>query len=157
MEENKKVDRVQNLTDVFFEDVEIGQTWRSSSRTVTDHDLHAFTELSGDRLDLHVDDQAAGDSRFGRRIAQGLLGAVFASGLREVAGKPKVLLGLSICVKFKKPIFVGDSLHLEEVLVEKRSSKPREGVAIYNRQLINQKGEVLQEGQVAHLVVRRDG
>lgn len=148
---------MSNVTDVFFEDVAVGQTWRSPSRMVTDLDLRTFTEFSGDRLELHVDDQAASDSRFGRRIAQGLLGTVIASGLRNVAGKPKVLLGLSVSVKFKKPIFVGDSLHLEEELIEKRSSKPKEGVVVYNRRLINQKGEVLQEGQVAHLVARRDG
>ena len=142
---------------VYFEDVAVGQTWRSPSRQVTDHDLRAFTELSGDRLELHVDDQAASDSRFGRRIAQGLLGAVFASGLRDVAGKPRVLLGLSVSVKFRRPIFVGDRLHLEEQLIEKRADKPTEGVVVYSRRLINQDGETLQEGQVAHLVARRCG
>ena len=148
---------MRETTEVFFEDVAVGQTWRSSSRKVTDQDLRTFTELSGDRLALHVDDQAAGNSRFGRRIAQGLLGTVIASGLRDVAGKPTVLVGLSVSVKFKKPIFLGDQLHLEEELIEKRPGKPNEGVVIYLRRLINQDGDVLQEGQVAHLVARRDG
>jgi len=151
----RKVDRVPDDNHVYFEDVAVGQTWRSPSRQVTDRDLRAFTELSGDRLDLHVDDQVAGESRFGRRIAQGLLGAVFASGLRDVTGKPRVLLGLSVSVKFRKPIFVGDRLHLEEQLIEKRADKPGEGVVVYSRRLINQDGETLQEGQVAHLVARR--
>lgn len=143
--------------EVCFEDVAIGQTWRSGSRTLTDQDLRTFTELSGDRLELHVDDQAARGSRFGRCIAQGLLGTVIASGLRDVPGKPKVLLGLSVSVEFKKPIFPGDSLHVEEELIEKRQGKPKEGVVVYRRRLINQDGVVVQEGKVAHLVARRDG
>ncbi len=140
---------------VCFEDVVIGQTWRSPSRTLTDQDLRTFTELSGDRLEIHLDDQVARESRFGRRIAQGLLGTVIASGLRDVPGKPEVLLGLSVSVEFKKPIFPGDSLHVEEELIAKREGKPKEGVVVYRRRLINQNGDVVQEGQVSHLVARR--
>lgn len=80
------------------------------SHLVTDSDVADFANLSGDYNPVHLDDEYASKSRFGKRIAHGLFGASFFSGLfgTRLPGPGCVYAGQNL--KFRRPVFIGDVL-----------------------------------------------
>lgn len=82
----------------------------SFSRTVTETDLVMFAGLSGDYNPVHMDREYATGTRFGQRIAHGMLTASFLSRLlgMELPGKESVYLEQTL--KFKKPVLIGDTI-----------------------------------------------
>lgn len=95
----------------------VGQT-ASFSRTVTETDVVMFAGLSGDYNPVHVDREYASDTRFGQRIAHGLLTASFLSRLlgMELPGKESVYLEQTL--KFMKPVFIGDTITATAEILE---------------------------------------
>ncbi|MFJ8065374.1 MaoC family dehydratase [Psychrobacillus sp. NPDC096426] len=87
----------------------VGQT-ASFSRTVTETDVVMYAGISGDYNPVHVDQEFASGTRFGQRIAHGLLTTSFLSRLlgMELPGQGSVYLEQSL--KFKKPVFIGDTV-----------------------------------------------
>ena len=101
---------------LFFEEFQVGQKGISTTRTVTEHDIMTFAGLSGDFNLIHVDAEFSKTTPFGQRIAHGLLGLSIASGLAVQTG----VLGANVMAfrevgewKFIKPIFIGDTVHVE--------------------------------------------
>ena len=88
------------------------------SRTVTETDIVMFAGLSGDYNPVHVDQEYAGDTRFGQRIAHGLLTTSFLSRLlgMELPGKGSVFLEQTL--KFLKPVFIGDTITASAEILE---------------------------------------
>lgn len=82
----------------------------STSHVVTDEDIRKFAEVSGDHNPVHLDEVYAGESRYGRRIAHGLFGASFFSGLfgTKLPGRGCVYAAQNL--KFRRPVFIGDTL-----------------------------------------------
>lgn len=148
--------------DYFFEDLEIGSKHVSPARTVTEADVVNFAGLSGDYNALHVDAEYAKGTIFGERIAHGLLGLVIGSGLftrTALNGKLRksavALLGINH-YRFLLPIKFGDTIHVETEIKEKRETRhPDRGVVIFCRRVKNQRGEVVQEGEIAMMIRRR--
>lgn len=95
----------------------VGQT-ASFSRTITESDIVTFAELSGDYNPVHIDQEFAANSRFGERIAHGLLTSSFLSGLlgMELPGQGSIYLEQSL--KFKKPVFIGDTVTASAEILE---------------------------------------
>ena len=95
----------------------VGQT-ASFSRTITESDIVTFAELSGDYNPVHIDQEFAANSRFGKRIAHGLLTSSFFSGLlgMELPGQGSIYLEQSL--KFKKPVFIGDTVTASAEILE---------------------------------------
>ncbi|WP_214366329.1 MaoC/PaaZ C-terminal domain-containing protein [Pseudonocardia sp. H11422] len=148
-------------TGLYFEDYAVGDRFTSPGRTVTESDVVTFAGLSGDFNPLHVDAEAAAESPFGQRVAHGLLVMAIASGLSNqmgiFAGTSLGLLGFQDW-RFKAPVLFGDTIHVEmEMRDLKRSRTGDRGVVTYLRQVINQKGEVTQEGTCVALVKAREG
>ena len=92
-----------------FEDIQIGSS-ASYSQTITDSDVKSFAGISGDHNPVHVDDMYAEKSRFGRRIAHGLMSASFFSALfgTKIPGPGCVYVEQSL--KFLRPVFIGDTV-----------------------------------------------
>jgi acyl dehydratase len=97
------------------------------------------------------------DSIFGERIAHGLLGLSIQSGLLSRGMRPYATLAfLGLRWKFKGPIRIGDTIKVRaKVLGKKETSKPDRGIITLERQVLNQKGEVVQEGETDLMVARR--
>jgi 3-hydroxybutyryl-CoA dehydratase len=89
--------------------LEIGQKATFGKR-ITEHDVQAFAEISGDKNPLHVDAAYAGQSRFGARIAHGALvfGLISAALGTELPGPGTIYL--SQTVKFVKPVYFDDTI-----------------------------------------------
>ena len=105
---------------LYYEDMNIGDEWISSSRTVTEADIVNFAGLSGDFNQLHMDEEFAKKTTFGKRIAHGLLGLCIASGFSTRHPPTAIIAFLGIKEwNFKAPIFIGDTITLRNKIIEK--------------------------------------
>ncbi|WP_323005973.1 MaoC family dehydratase [Pseudorhodobacter sp.] len=92
---------------ICIEDIEIGMC-RHLTKTVTDHDIELFAEISTDRNPVHLDDAYARDTIFEGRIAHGMLTAGLISAVigEQLPGHGTVYLAQSL--KFMAPVRPGD-------------------------------------------------
>jgi acyl dehydratase len=144
---------------LYFEDVEVGQEWRSLGRTITETDIVNFAGLSGDFNPIHLDHQFASTTPFRRPIAHGLLVFSVASGLGLFSPPMRTLAILSLRDwQFKGPVFPGDTVHvISRVLEKKVRGRGRRGEITWQRLIYNQDGKVVQEGISVTLVEGREG
>jgi acyl dehydratase len=143
----------------FFDDIAVGEEFESPGRTVTETDIVLFAGLSGDYNVLHTDAEFMKQSIFGERIAHGLLGLAIQAGLFTRATQPFATMAfVGMRWKFKGPIKIGDTIRVRaKVLAKKETSKPDRGVITLDRKVLNQRGEVVQEGETDLMVERRHG
>ena len=142
----------------YWDDFEVGTRYVTRSRTVTEADIVNFAGLSGDWNPLHVDIEHAKKGPFGERIAHGLLGLTIASGLMQsLELYPDTLIAfLGLTWRFRAPIKIGDTIRVEQVIAEKRETKnPERGILILGTQIVNQRNEVVQEGDRQMMLRRR--
>lgn len=140
----------------FSEDVER----LSPGRTITESDLVAFSGLTGDFSQVHTDEEFCKKTEFGTRIAHGLLGLSIAQGL---AWRTNYTQGTGVASlawnkwTFKRPIFIGDTVRVRWRLLNKRPSGSKPGMGIITElvELVNQRGEVVQDGEHVTMVRRR--
>ena len=139
-----------NPRGMYFEEFEVGQKFISAGRTVTESDIVTFAGLSGDFNQIHVDAEYSKTSLAGQRVAHGLLGMSIASGLAVQTG---VMEGTIIFFreinewKFVKPIFIGDTIHVElEVAETKALPRVGGGSLIIALTVKNQNQEINMKG-----------
>jgi 3-hydroxybutyryl-CoA dehydratase len=89
--------------------IEVGQS-ASFTKTITQDDISHFADLTGDRNPVHLDEEYASGTRFGRRIAHGMLTAALISTVlgTKLPGPGAIYLGQT--VRFLKPVFPGDEI-----------------------------------------------
>lgn len=148
---------MQPLDDRRFEDIAVGEEYASPGRTVTETDIVLFAGLSGDYNVLHTDAEHMKASIFGERIAHGLLGLAIQQGLLGRGMPATAERGcLTLRWKFRGPIRIGDTIHVRARVAAKREGDgPDWGVVVIERRVLNQRGEVVQEGETEHMVERR--
>lgn len=141
---------------LYYEDLSIGQTFTSPARTVTETDLVHFAMLSGDWNPIHTDKEFAQTAYYGQRVVYGVLGIALLTGLMDRMG---IFHGSAIAMlgirnwQFKAPIFVDDTLHFVMEIVSKRlTSSGDRGIIDRKFSLLNQRGEVVQEGHIDLLI-----
>ncbi len=137
--------------EIYFEDLKVGDKDVSPGRTMTETDIVNFAGLSGDYNAIHTDAHLTQSTPFGQRIAHGLLGLSVASGLAaRLPGydQQKIVAFLGMTWDFRNPVFIGDTIHIEKVVAEKRETKkPGFGVVTFDVKVLKQTGDVCQEGQ----------
>lgn len=142
--------------ELYFEDLQVGDVFVSAGRTVTEADVVHFAGLSGDFNPIHLDIEATRESRFGQRVAHGVLGLSMATGLLDRMGlfRRSMIAMLAINEwKFTAPVFIGDTLRLKMTIVSTRlTSRGDSGVVVRRMQLINQSDEVTQDGLITVMV-----
>jgi len=134
----------------YFEEFSVGDVITTPARTITEADVVNFAALSGDWNQLHTDVEYARRTPFGVRIAHGLLGLTVASGLGSrlgfIEGTAEAFLKLEW--KFRRPIYIGDTIHLRGEVARIRAVRSmRGGVVVFEMKLFNQEGEAVQEGK----------
>jgi len=134
---------------LYFEEFNVGDTVTSAARTITEADIVGFAALSGDWNPIHTDAEFAKSSMFGERIAHGLLGLSIASGLAVRLGfiEDTVIAFMGLDWKFRAPIKIGDTIHMQAQIAEKKPM-PRlgGGLVTLNVEVLNQRGETTQKG-----------
>jgi acyl dehydratase len=115
-----------------------------------------FAGLSGDYNILHTDAEFMKSSLFGERIAHGLLGLSIQSGLlsRAMPAYATIAFG-GLRWKFKAPIRIGDTIRVRARVMSKKETKPDRGVVVLRRTVVNQRDEVVQEGETDLIVERQ--
>ncbi len=142
-------------TSLFFEQLREGDSWKSPSRIVTAEDVADFADLTGDQDRLHVDPDFAATTPFGRPIAHGLLGLSFMAGLSSLfpAVRTTAFVGIQDW-QFLKPVYIGDSIHVVTKIVDLQEHGRNHGMVRWFRQVINQAGQVVQQGSLTTIVAR---
>jgi 3-hydroxybutyryl-CoA dehydratase len=95
------------------EGLEVQEAFVSPGRTITETDLVSFAALTGDWHPQHSDASWAADSRFGGRIAHGMLVLSYAIGLAPLDPSRVVALRRLSDVVFKRPVHIGDTIRVE--------------------------------------------
>lgn len=142
-----------------FEEFQTGYKVRSPGRTITEADVVNFAGLSGDYNQLHTDEFFAQEAQFGARVAHGLLGLSVASGLAARLGfiEGTVEAFLSLEWKFRRPIYIGDTIHVTaEVANTREMRRAGGGIVDFDVAVVNQDGETVQKGQWRVLVKAGD-
>jgi 3-hydroxybutyryl-CoA dehydratase len=145
------------LRQLFFEDFTVGDRFGSPTKTLTDAHFMFFAGLTGDAHPIHYDDEYAKKTRFGRRVAHGLLltslTALGASTLAPLV-EDSIVAFVGQTTRFVAPAFVGDTIRPEHEVVgleRKRSA----GLVTVRVTLTNQRGELVLEGEHRYLIAYR--
>jgi acyl dehydratase len=144
----------------FYEDYALGDQFITPARTVAETDVIMFAALSGDYNRLHTDAEYAAQGPFGERIAHGLLGLSFVIGLayRTEIDPDGAVAFLGLSWKFSAPIKLGDTVHALISIADMRPTRdPGRGIIVQSTQLLNQRGEVVQSGELTMMLKRRVG
>jgi acyl dehydratase len=132
----------------FFEDLEVGMTIQHSlGRTITEADNTFFNALTMNTQPLHLNEDYASKTQFGKRIVNGILTLGFVIGITVnelTAGTIVANLGYEK-VEHPKPVYHGDTIYVETQVVEKRVSRsnPDRGVIKLRHLGKNQDGDVI--------------
>lgn len=142
----------------YYDEFTEGQTFVTPRRTVTERDVMQFAQLTGDFNPLHTDFEYAKTNRFGRPVAHGLLGLGLvlglASSLNVFDHTAVALLGIEQW-RFVAPVFFGDSVYATITITKMRLTREgRYGILYRHAQLLNQNGELVQEGDI-HIMMHR--
>lgn len=116
----------------------------SFTREVTAETINSFVDVSGDVNPIHVNEDYAKTTRFGQRIAHGIIGASFISSL---VGMKMPGIGAIYCsqsLKFKGPVFIGDTLTVEGEVIARDDERNRITI---RTDVINQDGKIVTTGE----------
>jgi 3-hydroxybutyryl-CoA dehydratase len=121
----------------------------SLSRTISDDDIRAFANATGDHNPLHLDEEFAKQTRFGKRIAHGMLSASLNSAAiaNELPGQGSIYLGQTL--QFVAPVFPGDTVTARVTVTSIREDKP---IIKLETVCTNQRDEVVLRGEATVLV-----
>jgi acyl dehydratase len=132
-----------------FSEFEVGNTWTTPARTVTEADVVNFAGLSGDFNPLHTDATFAAKTPFEQRVAHGMLAASISTGLGQLTGifEGTTLALMQQTFAYKAPVFFGDTIRLRlTVESTKPSSKGGKGVVTFASDILNQDDTVVVAG-----------
>ena len=145
------------MSERYFEDFTVGDRFKSPSRTLTDAHFLFFAGMTGDNHPIHYDEEYGKKTRFGHRLAHGLLlsslTAVGASTLAPLI-EHSIVAFVEQTTRFRAPVFIGDTIQPEhEVIGLER--KRTAGLLVLRVALRNQRDEVVLEGEHRYLIAYR--
>ena len=119
------------------------------TKRITDADIQVFAEVTGDHNPIHLDDTFARTTRFGQRIAHGMLSASLISSVlaNKLPGEGSVYLGQTL--QFLSPVFPGDEITARVTIKEIRDDKP---ILKLETVCVNQSGKTVIRGEATVLV-----
>jgi 3-hydroxybutyryl-CoA dehydratase len=132
-----------------------GERFATPSRAIGEEDIMSFAKLTGDMHPQHTDAGWAADSRFGERIAHGLLVQACAVGLVDFDPGRVVALRRVGDAVFKLPVRIGDAIHVEGQVVGSREVDDETELVEHRWRVVNQDGRMVLRMNV-EVVCRRD-
>jgi len=143
---------------MYFEEFEVGVEIQTAARTITETDIVNFAGLSGDFNFIHTNADTAKDTPFGQRVAHGMLVASIATGLAVQQGfiDGTTLAFRDLTWKFTKPVFIGDTIHVQVKVTEtKLMARLGGGIVAFEARVVNQNDEVVHKGEWRMLIKSR--
>lgn len=145
----------------YFEEFVIGEEFESPGRTITETDVVMFAGLSGDYNQVHTDEEyCKKKSIYQTRIVHGLFGLAIVEGLKFRVGlfEGTAIASLEWTWKFKTPLLIGDTVKVRWKIFKKRETqKPDRGIIWEQVELINQRQEIVGEGEHVVMMQRKPG
>lgn len=144
----------------YFEDFEVGDVYRHPwGRTVTATDNAWFTHLTMNTNQMHFNDHYAEQSTFGRQLVNSTftLALVLGQSVIDVSQNAIANLGWDD-IRLTRPVFVGDTVYSESLVLETRESdsRPYAGIVKVRTRGLNQDGDVCISYMRTVMVYRRD-
>lgn len=146
----------------YFEDLHVNQVIKhSNGRTVTEMDNVLFSALTMNTQPLHLNEDFASRTEFGHRIVNGLFTLALATGLTVAdltEGTIVANLGYEN-VRHPHPMFHGDTLYVETLVMDMRESRsrPNAGIVRFRHTGRNQHGVTVLEFERTALILKREG
>ena len=126
-----------------FADLQVGQS-AERTKLMTESLINAYAELTGDFSPVHIDEAAAAKTRFGTRIAHGMLSVSFLSALIGMDLPGPGTIWVAQALKFKQAVKLGDTITWRVEVLELFPEKKRATLSTVCR---NQRGETVIEGE----------
>ncbi len=130
-------------------DLQIGDKF-SASKQITDSVVRAFAELSGDYNPIHLDEEFAKTTRFGKRIAHGMIFGVLISAVLGCGFKERGIVYFSQTLKFTAPVFLDDTVTATATVVNIREDKP---IVKLETVCTNQNGKTVVKGEAVVMIL----
>ena len=141
----------------YFEEYTLGVQRQTGGRTITETDIVMHAGQTGDFYPHHMDAEWCKTQDFGQRIAHGTLIFSVGVGMTAAAINPLAFSYGYDRLRFIKPVFIGDTIHVQVTIAEKRDHKrPDHGVVVERLEVINQHGDTVLACDHLLLAKRRD-
>ncbi len=136
------------MAGLWFDELSVGQVFHHAiRRTVTETDNLMFSVMTHNPAQLHLDAEYMKETDYG----QILVNSVFTLGLMVGVSVGDTTLGTAVAnlgwdeVRFPKPVFIGDTLHIETEVIDLRDSKsrPDQGIVTFAHRAFNQRDELV--------------
>ncbi|GBD14760.1 Beta-methylmalyl-CoA dehydratase [bacterium HR25] len=142
----------------YFEDFQVGDVYEHArGKTVTEMDNVLITNLVMNTAQGHFNEDRMAKTPLGRRIVFGgvTLSIVIGLAMQDTGENALAELGLDK-IRFRAPVFHGDTLYaFTEVLEKRESERPDAGEVVFRHWGVNQEGKVVFEGERRALIKRR--
>lgn len=139
---------------LYFDDFAVGDRFRSPGRTIGEAHFLLFAGLTGDNHPIHYDEEYARRTRFGGRVAHGLL----VMAMTVLGGSPvaprleaSMIAFAEQGCRFVAPVLLNDTVHAEFEVLELRKKGDR-GVLRLGVKVVNQRGETVLDGHHVYLL-----
>jgi acyl dehydratase len=144
--------------DQYFEEYREGEQRTTTGRTITEADIVLHAGQTGDFYPHHMDAEWCKTQPFGQRMAHGTLVFSIAVGMTAGAINPHAMSYGYDRLRFIKPVFIGDTLHVVVTIKERKAHPKRasHGIVVELCEAINQRGEVVLACEHLLLVARRN-
>lgn len=142
---------------VYAKDLVVGQTFGGAPSQIGDEQFSAFAKMTGDNHPIHYDEAFAAKTRFGKRLAHGLLlVSMSALGATPMSARLEdaMVAFVEQSFRFLKPVFIGDevSSRFEVAKIDRRPGRSAAMVS-FNVSLVNRDGEAVLQGHHTYLLL----
>ena len=137
-----------------YAEMTVGEVVETGAITVTEAHIVSFAGLTGDFHPLHTNEEFAKTTQFGSRIAHGPLIFSMCCGLFVRADPLDSIAFLGMDWQLLKPVMLGDTIHVRSTLDSARvTSAGNRAIIQHTREVINQRGEVVQKGTTKIMMI----
>jgi monoamine oxidase len=151
-----RIGNVDQQTQIEPECDRVGYSYKTRGRTISEADIIFHAGQTGDLFPIHLDAEAASRTPYGQRVAHGTLTLSIAMGLKFDTDFSK---GLRISygydrVRYRKPVFIGDTISVDVEVTSCEMDPKREGVRriVESMNVVNQRGESVMSAD--HVLIR---
>ena len=146
------------MKSLYYEDVDIGEKFRTVGRTIDQTDITLFAMLSGDFNQVHTNAEYCKKTPFGKRIAHGILTLAITSGLLMRLGlfEETGLAHLGSAEKYLAPVFPGDTIYAEIEVVGKKPMGQQRGMITVRIDTKNQEDKIVLTQEMNFMVRCRE-
>jgi len=141
----------KDLSEYTYDEIKIGLS-KNFQINITESLVNSFAELSGDFSPIHIDNEYAKTTTFGKRVVHGMLLASFLSRVDGMYLPGKHALYFTQNLEFRNPCFIGDTITVFSKVIDKSDSTK---ILKIESKITNQENKILLYG-IGRVIVRDD-